>query len=78
MKCTYCDHEAKMRCRAHRRYLCMGENCAALHRLSIRPDRCEMFEPRRTDWTGLLLTIGGISVAVVATAIAFAHLWRIQ
>lgn len=76
MICAHCTDKALIRCRKHHMHLCGGAYCTSLHRWGAGD--CEFVEARRFDPMQLLLTACGISVAVVATAIAFAHLWRIQ
>lgn len=86
--CSHCERVAMMRCCKHGGYLCGWADCRDLHRWawsrsgddSLPPGfgDCELREPRRFNPMQLLLTACGISVAVVATAMAFAHLWRVQ
>lgn len=84
MKCDYCTDNAFIRCRKHRMHLCGGANCVALHRWGYagvpkhKGGDCEFVEARRFDPMQLLLTACGISVAVVATAMAWAHLARVR
>lgn len=75
--CNHCNSKAIVRCRKHGGYLC-GSNvyCTNLHRWNR--GNCEFVSPRRFDPMQLLLTACGISVAAVATVMAWAHLARVR
>jgi hypothetical protein len=75
-KCSHCLWPAEVRCRLHRQHICGRMYCIQLHRYA--GGKCEYVDPRRFEWMDLVLAIGGISLAVVATGVAWAHLWRIQ
>lgn len=86
--CSHCERVAMMRCCKHGGYLCGWAECRDLHRWvwsAVTPEEkaagagnCELRDPRRFDPMQLLLTACGLSVAIVATAMAFAHLWRMK
>ena len=75
-KCSYCNWPAEARCRKHKQYICGRMYCISLHRLG--GGNCEYVEPTSLDWGRIFLAFGGISLAVVATGLAYAHLWRLQ
>jgi hypothetical protein len=75
-KCDYCLWPSEVRCKTHKQHICGRMYCIQLHRYGR--GNCAYVDPRKFDWMDLLLAIGGISVAITATAIAWAHLARIQ
>ena len=74
-KCSYCNWPAEARCRKHKQYLCGRAYCIQLHRFGR--GNCEYVEPSRFNWARIFLTVGA-SVAITATALAYAHWWRIS
>lgn len=84
MNCAHCTEKAILRCRKHRMHLCGGSYCVALHRWGYagadkpKGGDCEYVDPRRTDWLELFLALTGVAVAITATALAYAHWWRIR
>ena len=76
MNCALCNDPAYVRCRKHKQNLCGGQYCTGLHRWA--KGDCEFVEAKSFDWMKLLLGLGGLTVAITATALAWAHLARIQ
>ena len=78
MKCIYCNDPAFVRCKSHKQVMCGSEYCVRLHRWG--GGNCSFYEAKTTpfDWMKLVLGIGGLAVAIVATGLAYAHLARIQ
>lgn len=76
MRCIYCNEPALVRCREHRQNMCGKAYCVSLHRWA--PGDCRFYEAKSFDWMKLLLGLGGLTMVITATALAYGHWARIS